>query len=40
MTQDITLALADEQATLAEGARFANTLNAELTVYLLSLIHI
>ena len=34
MTQDITLALADEQATLAEGARFANTLNAELTVYL------
>ena len=34
MTQDITLALADEQATLAEGARFANILNAELTVYL------
>jgi tRNA threonylcarbamoyladenosine biosynthesis protein TsaE len=34
MTQDITLALADEQATLAEGARFANTLNAELAVYL------
>lgn len=34
MTQDITLALADEQSTLAEGARFANTLNAELTVYL------
>ena len=34
MTQDITLALTDEQATLAEGARFANTLNAELTVYL------
>lgn len=34
MTQNITLALADEQATLAEGARFANTLTSGLTVYL------
>ena len=34
ITQNITLALADEQATLAEGARFANTLSAGLTIYL------
>jgi len=34
MTQDITLALADEQATLNEGARFADILNPGLTVYL------
>ena len=34
MTQDITLALADEQATLDEGAKFAGILDAGLTVYL------
>lgn len=34
MTQNITLALADEQATLVEGARFASILKAGLTVYL------
>jgi tRNA threonylcarbamoyladenosine biosynthesis protein TsaE len=34
ITQNITLALADEQATLAEGARLANTLSAGLTIYL------
>ncbi len=34
MTQDITLALADEQATLDEGAKFAGILDVGLTVYL------
>jgi tRNA threonylcarbamoyladenosine biosynthesis protein TsaE len=34
MTRDITLALADEQATLHEGGRFADSLEAGLTIYL------
>lgn len=34
MTQDITLALEDEQATLDEGTKFAGILDAGLTVYL------
>ncbi|MDZ4098465.1 MAG: tRNA (adenosine(37)-N6)-threonylcarbamoyltransferase complex ATPase subunit type 1 TsaE, partial [Methylophilaceae bacterium] len=34
MTQDFTLYLADEAATMAAGAQLANTLRTGLTIYL------